>query len=350
MNIKETFMERLPFGKVRHSATETPYRGLADFSVPPAALDDTAPAGIDFPCPPANELSAHLRREAVRSIERHSLRSMEHLLRLALSPDEFAEDRASAVAGMAYEKTRILRRAARDGYAPPDLADHDENYGSIEQVLSKVLGECDRGFGLDEAVCAALGKIERRQGQLDREDWDCGILRTRRGDVNLEILMYSIIRFHQLGTEPGRIAFTSNVGIKRVLSLDRRHVIASMDLLIENAIAAIPCRGSIHVDVREVAEADDIFLQFTVTNSGDGIAQRDLESLVAGSFTTKGAGHGTGLASVKEISLHYMGSVRLVSSLTRGTHVIVRWSMDLIPEVPRTPRHHGTKKEVRHAA
>ncbi len=90
--------------------------------------------------------------------------------------------------------------------------------------------------------------------------------------------------------------------------------------LIQNSIQAIPSQGGkIEIDTH----APNGCLEISISDTGQGIAQENLEKLFDPFFTTKEKGTGLGLSFVRKIVSAHAGEVRVESNLGKGTKVTV---------------------------
>jgi len=90
--------------------------------------------------------------------------------------------------------------------------------------------------------------------------------------------------------------------------------------LLSNAVEAMPYGGRVSV---AAALADPKLMQFTVTDTGSGIAPEHLKRIFNLFFTTKSSGTGFGLAVVKKIVESHGGSIRVQSTPGEGTQFTV---------------------------
>ena len=84
-----------------------------------------------------------------------------------------------------------------------------------------------------------------------------------------------------------------------------------------NALESLDQKGSVTVFT---ATAGGRVL-CTVTDSGRGMSRADLERAVAGAFTTKASGSGTGIAVVRRLVEELGGAFRISTEPGRGTTV-----------------------------
>jgi len=95
--------------------------------------------------------------------------------------------------------------------------------------------------------------------------------------------------------------------------------------LLRNAVEAVRERGT----VRLLTEATDEACHLHVLDDGAGMEREVLDKLFTPMFTTKGdAGTGLGLASVQSILRRHQGTIQVVSSPGKGTHVHVTVPLD----------------------
>lgn len=119
------------------------------------------------------------------------------------------------------------------------------------------------------------------------------------------------------------------VSFAKALAPDLPSVLGDADLLrrafmniLVNGCEAMPEGGVLSLTSEREAGGD--FVRVTVTDSGAGIAPRDLEKVFTLYYTTKGQGSGIGLPLAQRIIDVHGGSIDLRSEAGRGTTVVVR--------------------------
>jgi signal transduction histidine kinase len=92
--------------------------------------------------------------------------------------------------------------------------------------------------------------------------------------------------------------------------------------IISNAIQAIENKGSITIKTNH----RDRNFMVTISDSGIGIASKDLPRVFDAFFTTKlpGSGTGLGLTITYDIIKEVGGSIDITSELGKGTEVVVQ--------------------------
>jgi PAS domain S-box-containing protein len=99
--------------------------------------------------------------------------------------------------------------------------------------------------------------------------------------------------------------------------LDRGQIQQSIINLIINAIEATSAGGSISVTTRNQPHRKSV--EVAVSDTGDGIGEKDLGNIFDPFFTTKDDGSGLGLAITHGIIEQHNGTIRVKSKLGRGT-------------------------------
>lgn len=87
--------------------------------------------------------------------------------------------------------------------------------------------------------------------------------------------------------------------------------------LVANALESLDHKGSVTIFTATVGGR----VLCTVTDSGRGMSRAELQRAVAGSFTTKAAGSGTGIAVVRRLVEEVGGAFRISTEPGRGTTV-----------------------------
>ena len=128
------------------------------------------------------------------------------------------------------------------------------------------------------------------------------------------------------------------------IGADERRVIQILVNLLTNAVKFTPEAGSIGLEVR--SDSEHQLVQFTVWDTGIGIAQRDLQRLfkpfvqIDGSLSREHEGTGLGLALVYHLTKLHGGSIAVESEVNVGSRftVTLPWRQgnpaNLAPNLP----------------
>ncbi|MBU0469238.1 MAG: GAF domain-containing sensor histidine kinase [Candidatus Omnitrophica bacterium] len=130
-----------------------------------------------------------------------------------------------------------------------------------------------------------------------------GALSNSIKNVQSDILNKDIAIVHEIADD---IPALPNFGLERIL-----------DNLLRNAIYAVEDKGEIKIK----AFVSDNILEIVVSDTGRGIAEKDIKSIFEPFFTTKdiSKGCGLGLTIVYEIVKCYNGRINVESSVSEGT-------------------------------
>ncbi|MBI3754776.1 MAG: two-component sensor histidine kinase, partial [Deltaproteobacteria bacterium] len=111
-----------------------------------------------------------------------------------------------------------------------------------------------------------------------------------------------------------KMSFLENIP---AINLDRQQIKASLMNILLNAVQAMPNGGELSIGT---ALADGCVV-IQVADSGDGIAEDDLQKIFEPYFTTKVAGIGLGLAITKRVIEEHNGRIEVKSRPGQGTVV-----------------------------
>ncbi len=97
-----------------------------------------------------------------------------------------------------------------------------------------------------------------------------------------------------------------------------------IDNLIKNAIDAMQYSPRKKLMIKTWFEDNNVFME--ITDTGEGIAEEDLDRIFSPDFTTKpiGKGTGLGLASVKTMVEGYSGEIQVESNKEQGTTFTIK--------------------------
>ena len=142
-------------------------------------------------------------------------------------------------------------------------------------------------------------------------------LKAISGSVDVRQLLDDAV---QKAAIPDRIEVKKNVvGAVPSFVGDYELLLAALTNVFKNSVEAIEGKGSIDVDV---AHEDDSII-VTVTDSGTGIDEDELERIFSPFHTQKADGMGLGLAYVKKIMELHNGRINVASKKGRGSTFIL---------------------------
>lgn len=101
--------------------------------------------------------------------------------------------------------------------------------------------------------------------------------------------------------------------------------------VINNAIEAVPQRGSLYISSKSVTEAGIPWIQISFEDNGAGIEEAVLEKIFNPFFTTKSKGTGLGLVVVSKLIEDNNGKIFIESKINKGTKISI-----LLPEYRRS--------------
>jgi signal transduction histidine kinase len=175
---------------------------------------------------------------------------------------------------------------------------------------------------------------------LDLALIDAGRLEIERGNVDIRSMMEAVEGLARAQKREVSLEIDCPEDIGGLIGDERRLKQALFNLVI-NAIAHTPAQGHISLSVRR----RDGAVEFSVTDTGQGIAEADIDR-VLGRFETgqgaaeRGKGLGLGLALVKSFVELHGGSLVLASAPGEGTTV----SFD-VPTGPTGPAGQGSEAD-----
>jgi signal transduction histidine kinase len=104
------------------------------------------------------------------------------------------------------------------------------------------------------------------------------------------------------------------------ISGDRLLLKQSFQNLIQNSIEAMPQRGNLSIDLREIKNfSKEKFIKVEISDTGCGIEEKDQKKIFNPFFTSKEKGTGLGLSLVRKIITLHNGEIEFESSINKGT-------------------------------
>ena len=104
------------------------------------------------------------------------------------------------------------------------------------------------------------------------------------------------------------------------IAFDHTQLQRAFHNLINNARQAMPDGGTLRVHTGH----DDEFVRISISDTGHGIAEEDLDKIFEPLFTTKAKGVGLGLSIAKNFIEKHGGTIAVESEVDRGTTFTVR--------------------------
>ena len=181
---------------------------------------------------------------------------------------------------------------------------------------------------LDTCVESILKQV-RLLRQISSEFWSFASAPSARlAQTGLGELVHEVIEPYQLGLRD-RIQITVDVpATLPVVSLDRTLVARALTNIIENALHAMPGRGSLTIVATQRPEA----LQLAVADTGVGMDAEALARIFEPYFSTRASGTGLGLTIAKRNIELNDGTIGIESDPGRGTTVTMSFRLDNSPE------------------
>ena len=106
------------------------------------------------------------------------------------------------------------------------------------------------------------------------------------------------------------------------INADKTHINRLFTNLIQNAVQAVPDNKKANIQINESLEQDNILV--TITDNGNGIAEKMRSRIFTPNFTTKTSGTGLGLAMCKGIVEQSKGDIWFKTKEGEGTSFYVR--------------------------
>ena len=185
------------------------------------------------------------------------------------------------------------------------LKKHEENAADFDAVLHP-------------AVSSIITEVENLERML-REFGDFAKLPIPKpAPVVLKEMLAEVASVYEHLSSSVRIDM-KEVPDNVVLAVDRGQMKRVFANLFTNAIQAMPGGGLLSVRAVLVRKAHASFFRIAVSDTGTGIAERDMDSIFDPYFTTKRNGTGLGLAIVQRVVFDHKGNVWAESDGTSGT-------------------------------
>ncbi len=180
-----------------------------------------------------------------------------------------------------------------------------------QEVMMSSLEEIDILISITETLLV-LAKLDSDQTKIALHD------------VDFSEIIKSAIKTLAVLAENKNIVVTSLISENMIVMGDELYLTRLVQNLIDNAIKYTPQKGSIHVVLCQ--KTQEIIL--TVSDSGYGIAEKDLpyifDRFFRADLSRHSTGYGLGLSIVKAIVEMHSGMLAVTSVLNKGTEFTIR--------------------------
>lgn len=227
----------------------------------------------------------------------------------------------------------------------------------LRTPLNAILGMTE---GLQEAVFDPISERQKqaietveRSGRhllelindiLDLSKTESGKLELQIAPAAISYLCESSLTFVRQQATQKNIQLTSEIPQQLPnIAVDERRIRQVLINLLSNAVKFTPSGGSVKLEVYTEQQQDQTFLNFSVIDTGIGIAQADMDKLfqpfvqVDSRLNRQYAGTGLGLALVRRFTELHHGTVAVSSVLGKGSCFTVRIPHVCESEVHPTP-------------
>ena len=235
---------------------------------------------------------------------------------------------------LSIEKRKQMEKAMHDLQKNRKLESLGVLAGGIahdfNNVLTGIFGNISLArFQLHEPELAAKRLEDAEQAIVRASDLTRQLLTFARGGEPV----LKMVKLNEMLQDTVRLALQgSNVDCAFDLAGDLWPVDADpgqmarvIDNLVLNAAQSMPNGGTVTVRTEKIRnrESGDRFLRFSVSDTGTGIAEENLERIFDPYFTTRSGGSGLGLATCHSIIKKHGGKIRVESEEGKGSRFII---------------------------
>src|SRR5947209_3512439 len=204
---------------------------------------------------------------------------------------------------------------------------------SIDNIRTRL--ESERPEGAPEVLALMSNikaEIHRLNGMIENFLTVGRPLALNQSDVDLVTLIREVVGLaHQKAVEQGITIEVSEATPISRLQADPVQIKTCLMNVVLNAIQAMPAGGRLRITTRHCAEARSEgraaephgTVGVTISDTGSGISEEDLNRIFNPYFTTKKLGIGLGLAITKKIVEEHRGRIDVRSRPHEGTDVVI---------------------------
>lgn len=224
------------------------------------------------------------------------------------------------VSGIYAERAARLRYHATLGRLAAQMAHDVRNpLAAVRGSAELLLEEHARGRSLDDHVAYIELILEQtdRIGRVVEDYQRLGRAEAKCSCIDLGAMLRDVVNAQRIALGEGvRVELEIEGGPCMVMA-DAGLVVGAVENLLRNAHEAMPEGGSVRVWVSRAGSCAVIH----VTDTGNGMDASTREAALDDFFTTKAKGSGLGLSFVRRVAEAHGTSVRLTSTVGKGTTV-----------------------------
>ncbi|MDO8546339.1 MAG: ATP-binding protein [Nitrospirales bacterium] len=192
---------------------------------------------------------------------------------------------------------------------------------SIDHILNRL------GSGRPEGTAEALALMAKIKAEIHRLNTMIENFLTvgkpltlNKSEINLHALIQDVIGLaQQKAVEQGITIEVADEAPVARLQADPMQIKTCLMNVVLNAIQAMPAGGRLRIAVAAGSGTVDI----TISDTGPGISEEDLNRIFNPYFTTKKLGIGLGLAITKKVVEEHRGRITVRSRPNEGTDVVI---------------------------
>jgi len=141
----------------------------------------------------------------------------------------------------------------------------------------------------------------------------------KMNEINISDIITEVIKQMKYQCDQTRVKVSFDSGAMPVISGDRNRLHQLFLNMFLNSLQAMPDGGEIRINCDVRQKENGGYLDVKFSDSGRGITSENIERIFEPFFSTKTQGTGLGLATAKVIVAEHNGSIRVESTIGKGT-------------------------------
>ena len=228
-----------------------------------------------------------------------------------------------------------LKQRGKSAGAPGYLPDFEElvagvahqvaNSISIIRSHAEFCAEAPEAEGARESLAVIVRNIVGLQNKIDKiMNFSRPVIPQRSPELLEAIAAEELERLRGAGRLDGIKAVITASGGLKPLSVDRVRLAAAVEQLLTNAVEAMPGGGELGIKVSSSGGKQ----RLEISDGGEGIEKKNLESVFHPFFTTRPGKMGLGLTLARNVAKAHGGTLELFSTHGGGARAVIE-----LPEV-----------------
>ena len=200
------------------------------------------------------------------------------------------------------------------------MAHQVANSISIIRSHAEFCAEAPEADGARESLAVIVRNIVGLQNKIDKiMNFSRPVILQRSPELLQALVSQELERLRAAGRLDGIKAVVAAAGNLRSLSVDRVRLAAVIEQLLSNAVEAMPGGGALGINISSAGGRQ----RLEISDGGEGIEKKNLDSVFHPFFTTRPGKMGLGLTLARNVARAHGGTLELFSVPGSGARAVI---------------------------